>query len=130
MNQAYDSNGNEVYPVRINTICPIAYAALAKQIAVDYMHSTGATDDQLLDMLPDNLAPIGTGIPTHVFCGRSSYTHDLQNQLDYLAAQNQIWICSDNHTIDDFTSTHIKSYFCTIEGDTAALLDFLGLEVI
>lgn len=128
--KVYDDLGNQVQLITINTICPIAYSALAKQIAVNFMNSNGASDDQLLDMLPDNLGATGTGIPTHIFCSRQGYSHELLKQLDYLNSQNLLWICADNHNLQDYSATHLKTFFCTIACDTQSLLDYLNLEVI
>lgn len=125
----YDGNGNEVFPVVINTIAPIQYADEARQIAYYHMISVeGAVDDQLGTMLNTNLGPVGVEEVTHVFCSRNGFTHQLALELNTLSAGDLDWVSGVEYTVNDDPNV-IKSKFCCITGDTQEILQFLGLEI-
>ena len=123
--KAYDDNGNEVFPIIINTICPIEYAEQSKQISADFIVSIFGEAD-VNQMLPELLKPIEGNEATHVFCSRNGLTHELQFQLDWLNNQNKNWISNQVETDKEV----ILSKFCTTTGDKQTLLNFLGLEEI
>lgn len=117
--RAYDEFGNEVFPVVIQTIAPIEHAAEAREISHEFLLQYGGTDS-VESMLPVLLRPVG-GIPTHIYCSRDGYTHELANQLAFLATREESWISGELETDAGIIFTH----FCTFTGD----LESLGLEV-
>lgn len=120
--QAYDDFGNEVFPVTIHTIAPLAFATDARYISATFLWANGGVDDVASEMLPVQLGLIGTGIPTHIYCARNSYTHELANQLAFLSAREELWISGELET----EPSTILVKFCTFD----CPLETLGLEVI
>lgn len=118
--QTHDLQGNPVFPVQINTIAPIEHAEDARQLSFEFLQSLGG-DDSLESMLPVLLRPIGEQEATHVYCGRSSFTHELNLQLNFLNQQNEEWVSGNLETNPEI----ILQKFCTFEGT----LDSVGLEV-
>ncbi len=132
MNQVIysDENGNEVFPVIINTICPIKYIGFDKIIALEFMLANAATDSTLESMMNLRLRPIDSdGEATHTFCTRSGFTHELNRQFEYLEKRSEEWVSGEKF---DFNSDPevIKNNFSTIAGDKDEVLSFLGLEEI
>lgn len=129
---AKDENGEmyEVFPVVINSIAPIVRAEEARAVALDHMHNwEGNASCGLSQMMPQTLGVVGTGIPTHVFCSRDGYTHQV-TMLDEHLAQIENAVTA-GHTFDmSFDSVEVLVKFCVVIGDTQAMLDRLGLEVI
>lgn len=119
MQKSYDLEGNEVFPVQIQTIAPIEYANQARQISFEFLQSIGGTDTAE-QMLPVLLRPIG-GIPTHVYCSRDSFTHELNLQLAFLSEREEEWISGNLETDPEIIFTK----FCTFTGS----LSEIGLEV-
>lgn len=117
--RAFDENGIEVFPCQIKSIAPIEHAEEAREISFEFMQSLGG-EDTVEQMLPVLLRPIG-GIPTHVYCSRDSYTHELQKQLNFLAQREDSWISGNLET----SPSEIFVKFCTFN----ATLEELGLEV-
>lgn len=125
---AFDENGNEVYPIEVHTICPIEYSATAKQIALAFINSQHG-EETLENMLNIELKEIGGENPSHILCSRGDYTHGRDKQLVWLATENHSWICAENHD-GNSDPNHIKQKFCTISGITQnELLNLLNLEV-
>ncbi len=128
MSQAFDENGNEVFPTTVHTICPIEYAATARQIALDFINSQHG-EETLENMLNIELREIGGESVTHILCSRNDYTHGRDKQLAWLNNENHSWICADNHD-GSLEANHVKTKFCTISGITQSeLLSLLNLEV-
>ena len=128
MAQAFDINGNEVFQVEIFTLAPIEHSETARQISADFLNSQHC-GELPENMLPDLLRPIGEEEPTHIFCFRLGWTHELALQLDWLANQEEGWICSDDHGLEN--ANHIKEKFCTVSGVSKnEVLTFLGLEEV
>lgn len=126
--RAFDENGNEVFPVIVNTIAPIEYSEQTKQIAYDFLNSQGSK--VTLDMvMPINLKPINGNNATHIFCSRTIYNHELRKQLEFMEAQNLPWIVGALCFTDD-PPEHIKRYFCTVVGNKNELLTYLNLEEV
>lgn len=119
--RAFDDLGNEVFPVQIKTIAPIEFAEEARGLSHQYTQGIDCTDP-LESMLPVSLRPMGEETATHIFCVRSGYTHELQDQLSFLASREEEWISGDLET-DPET---ILTKFCTFDAD---LESDLGLEV-
>lgn len=127
-----DENGNpvEVFPVVINSIAPILRATEARVVALDHMHNWEKnTSCTLQQMMPQKLGLKGTIIPTHVFCSRAGFTHQVA-MLDEHLSQIESLITA-GHTFGlNFNPVEVLSKFCVVIGNTQEMLDRLGLEVI
>lgn len=128
--RAFDENGKELFPVVINTICPINHAKKARQIAFDFIQSLGGNEPLEL-ILNIELKPVRSKSKkaTHIFCSRVTWTNELNSQLNWLKNQNEKWIDHSECTLKD-SSEKIKNYFCTVVGETKELLNRLGLEEV
>lgn len=125
--QAHDDNGNEIFIVMINTICPVEYATEAKQIAFTHMTTVeSAISDSVDQMLNVNLGPIDSSEITHIFCARLGYTNQVTMEVDTLQSQGLAWCGDREYTIAD-SADEIRSKFCCVTGDTDEILSHLNL---
>lgn len=131
MTEAYDENGNRLYPVTICTICPIANDLAGRQACLDYWQACEDYPDHTVDsMLSDVLGPIGSVLETHSYCMRAGYTHQQNRLRGYLAAIGSInpIINPSFVTLQDDPNA-IKSKLCVFIGSGDEFLSHLGLEV-
>lgn len=127
--QAFDDIGREVFPVVINTICPIAHADAAKLLALRHMTAVEqASGDTLGRMLDINLGPVGVDGITHVFCSRNAYSNQVEMVVDAFVAERLSWGGSRAYSILS-DRDEVKRLFCIVLGQTAMVLKWLGLEV-
>lgn len=128
--QAHDMDGNEVFPVIINTICPVQYSVIGKQVSADYFINIEKSFENVTTdkMLNDNLGPIGSDQITHIFCSRFGYTHQAAMEVQQLIDLGESFMGKKEYTLDD-DPDEIKSLFCCIIGDKDELLSYLGLEI-
>lgn len=122
-------NGQEVFPVTINTICPIAHADQARELCVAHMEQMEeAKGVTLQNVLGINLGPIGVDEVTHIFCSRPGYTYQVDLALESFSKESLPWGGSRAYSFLSDPS-EIKNLFCIVLGDTEKLLKWLGLEV-
>lgn len=126
----FDAQNREVFPQTINTICPVAYVDSARVLAHRYM----TTVEQAIDMTADQmmltlLAPLGEAVPTHIFCTREGFSHQVESEVEFLASQPEEWTAKRLYTLDD-SPDEIRSRFCCLIGDPAELLARLGLREV
>ena len=127
--QAFDSEGNEVFLCEINSICPIAHAEQARQIAYDYFVEVEKCHAELSQMFTKLLKPIGETEPTHIWCPRIGYTHQLQMQVSTMASYELPWLGNRAYTLAD-DHEEIKSKFVCLTDPANDILAALGLEEI
>lgn len=128
--QAHDKDGNEIFPVIINTICPVQYADQAKKIAYNHLANVEKTKNiDAIILFDENLAPIGSTEITHIFCSRFGYTNQLNMEVQGMIDLNLDWAAKRLYTIQD-DPNEIKSLFCCIEGNKNELINYLGLQII
>ncbi|MFO1007578.1 MAG: hypothetical protein U0929_16565 [Planctomycetaceae bacterium] len=125
--QAFDSNGNEVFLTEINSLCPIAYATEARQIAHDYFVNVEKCPVQLEEMFTKFVKPIGESEATHVWCPRIGYTHQLNWQVETMTSYELSWIGNRVYTLAD-DHEEIKSKFVCLTDSKEEILEALGLE--
>lgn len=130
--QAHDDEGNEIFQVMINTICPIEHAAEARQIA--YIHMTtveNAVSDSVDQMLTTILGPVDSPEITHIFCARLGYTNQVKMEIATAKRlreeQNLNW-CGDKEYTTADSAEEIRSKFCCVTGDTTEVLSHLNLS--
>ncbi|WP_010586424.1 hypothetical protein [Schlesneria paludicola] len=127
--QAFDEFGREVFPVVINTICPVAYAEPARQLALRHMTTVEqASGDTLGRMLDINLGPIGADEITHVFCSRNAYTHQVGMVVEAFQQESLPWGGTRAYSLLS-DREEVKRMFCVVLGPTSVVLNWLGLEV-
>ncbi|WP_010586300.1 hypothetical protein [Schlesneria paludicola] len=127
--RAFDASGREVFPVVINTICPVAYAEPARRLALRHMTTVEqASGDTLNRMLDINLGPIGSDEVTHIFCSRDAYTHQVEMVAEAFRLENLSWGGDRAFSIDSDPEV-VKRLFCVVLGQTSVVLKWLGLEV-
>ena len=120
----------EVFPCIINSICPIEHQDSARLIAHAYMTTVESGASMLVsEMLSVNLAPIGSDIPTHVFCSRDGFCHQARMQRDFMEARQEAWI-SGATLQSDSVDASILGLFCCIVGDPETMLSRLGLREV
>lgn len=127
--KAYDSNGNEVFLTEINSICPLAHATEARQIAYDYFIDVEKCHAELSQMFTKELRPIGTNEATHVWCPRIGYTHQLAMQVDTMASYDLEWLGNRAYTLAD-DHEEIRSKFVCLTDSKEDILAALALEEI
>lgn len=127
--EAFDSAGNPVTLTEINSLCPIAHLSEARQIAYDYFVELEKCPVELNQMFTTFVKPIGETEPTHVWCPRIGYTHQLNMQIGRMAEQELNWIGNRVYTLAD-DHTEIKSKFVCMTEPAAEILAALGLEEI
>lgn len=115
--------------VLINTICPIAHASRAREIAHAHMVEIEQASCSLEQMLPTLLSPVSGGSPTHVFCARRETERQLRLELETLSSQAESWIARRRYSqLDD--RVEILSLFCCFTGHRAWWLKRLGLREV
>lgn len=120
----------EVFPQVINTICPIEYQDSARLIAHAYMTTVEAGASMLVEeMLSVNLAPIGSDVPTHVFCSRDGFCHQARMQREFMETRQEDWIVGWNLQSDSVDES-ILGLFCCVVGDPETMLSRLGLREV
>mgnify|MGYP003339229072 CR=1 len=120
----------EVFPRIINTICPIDRQSEAREIAHLYMTTieSGASMS-VAEMLSVELAPIGSEIPTHVFCSRDGFCHQVRMQREFMAVRPEDWIVGLN-LLAESVDESILGLFCCVVGDPEVMLSRLGLREV
>lgn len=127
--RAFDAAGREVFPVVINTICPVAHAAAAKQLALRHMTTVEqAGGDTLEKMLNTHLGSIGSDEVTHIFCTRPAYTHQSEMVVEAFRRERLAWGGDRAYSIDDDPEV-VRRLFCVVLGEMHSVLAWLGLEV-
>jgi len=126
--RAFDDFGREVFPVVINTICPVAHADQAKQLALRHMTTVEGTGDTLDRMLDIKLGPVGSNDVTHVFCSRNAFTNQVEMVVDAFKREGLIWGGARAYSLLS-DRDEVKSLFCVVLGQTSVVLKWLGLEV-
>lgn len=128
--QYWDRDGREVFPNVINTICPIAHADRARLLAHQYMTTIEAGVDMTVDqMLTTLLAPVGSGEPTHIFCSREGFCHQVESEVEFLASRPESW-CGRVKYQSDSVPQEVLGLFCCVVGDVSTMLDRLGLREV
>ena len=128
---AFDETGREVFPIVINTICPVMHATAAREIAFNHMRDiegNGMTSDHPSQMLAMKLGPLQSDEVTHLFCSRRGYTHQVEMEVETLARVGHAWCGRREYRMTD-NHDEIKSLFCCVTGDQSALIQALNLEV-
>lgn len=126
---AFDDQGNRIFPVMINTICPIEHAEEATKIASDHFKNIEKIDIKDEIMFATKLAPIGETEPTHLFCSRFGYTNQLNLEVETFKRQNLSWCSEKEYSVED-NPEEIKSLFCCVTGKRKKVLEHLGLEIL
>lgn len=132
--RAFDNDGNEVFPVTLNAICPLEFAAQARESVLQYLKDVelagvGLVVDLTVDkMLNVSLGPIGSPEITHVFCSRVAHTNQVASSLSYIRELSLPW-CGDREFTTEDDPDEIKARYCVVTGDKAAVLAHLQLEV-
>lgn len=127
--QAFDSDGNEVFLTEINSICPLAHAEQARQIAYDYFIDVEKCNATLNQMFTKFLRPIGTTEATHVWCPREGYTHQLNMQVSTMASYELEWLGNRIYTLADDHNELLSKFVCMTDNKDL-ILETLGLEEI
>lgn len=127
--KAFDSEGNEVFLTEINSICPIAYAEPARQIAYDYFINVEKCPAELSQMFTKFLKPIGSNDATHVWCPRQGYTHQLDMQVKTMASYNLEWLGNRVYTLADNHDELLNKFVCMTDNKDL-ILETLGLEEV
>lgn len=120
----------EVFPRVINTICPIEHADEARLIAHQYMTTVeSGSSMKVADMLAVKLAPLWSDEPTHIFCSRDGFCHQVRKQRKFMAARPESWISKAEFQSETVTDA-ILSLFCCVVGDAESMLARLGLREV
>jgi len=127
--KAHDDDGNEVFLTEINSLCPIAYATEARQIAFDHLKNIEKCSVTLEQMLTILLRPIGSIEATHIWCPRTGWTNQLKWQIDEMTALNLGWIGTRAYTIEDSKSELLSKFVC-LTSPASEILTYLNLEEI
>ena len=121
------NDGKPVSLVSICTICPIAYADEARQIAASNFLKANPEE-----MLTTKLGPIGEDRVTHIWCCRSDYEHAIPIQLETLRKANREWTAGFAAYVEGLKTMDLPlslTLMLTIIGEEAEVLSILGLEV-
>lgn len=130
MPEYFDADGNQVYPQKIHTICPIEFESEAKAAALDYMHHVEQAHDEVIEnMLSVLLAPNGSGNPTHIYCERDGFCHQVRSEVAYIASLQLPYAASQGYAVGD-SKEEMLSRFCCIIGDKAEILEYLELQEV
>ena len=121
------NDGKPVQLVSICTICPVAYAEEARQIAASNFLKANPEE-----MLTTKLGPIGEDRVTHIWCCRQDYEHAVPIQLETLQKANREWTAGFSAYADrmrDIDLSFPLTLMMTIIGEESEVLSLLGLEV-
>jgi hypothetical protein len=127
--RAFDSDGNEVFPTQINSLCPIEYLEEAKVIAYEYFLQVEKCQATLEQMFTQFLKPIGGDKPTHVWCPRTGYTHQLKMQVGRMSELNKDWLGKRVYTLEDDHQELLNKFVCMTD-DAQTILETLGLQEV
>lgn len=117
----------EVFPCIINSIAPIEHENRAKIIAYEHMAGFEQNLSVIIgEMMPTYLAPVGQSTPTHVFCSRDGFCHQVRMLEKHIAIRPEEWVSKKILTINDGKEAILRS-MCVVVGDAKSLLKFLGL---
>jgi len=127
---ALDDNGEPMVLFTLNTICPVEHKDEARTIALFHLTRVESLiDNDVNKMLPDSLYTEGN--LTHIMCSRPSYINGARLQNATMAAEflnGKEWVSDTFFYLEDNPDKElIKSKFCFVIGDTAELLNYLGL---
>lgn len=121
MTVATDRIGRLLVKYNVLTICPIEYAAEARQIAAEFV---GESAESMLNL---NLRAVGTDSVTHVGCLRQAWSDEVIRQAAFMS-RNLPWI----DAIIRRPSRGISPKFCMFASPADApesILQQLELEV-
>ena len=124
----YWNNGVEVFPVTINSFAPMAIASVSRDLALLHMREWEKNPSLTLDqMFPQLIAPLGSSEPTHLFCSRNGFTHQVEMLDTHMAQREEPWVAPHHYDEESFDPDLVLTQFCVVLGDTAAILARLGM---
>lgn len=124
-----DEQGNEVYPVIVNMLCPVQHSDEARALAANHVVNVEGIYAQASQLLHTNLGPVGTNQITHIGSTQRTYTNILSCRIDSLNKANLPWIGTREYTVADDPKV-LKSLFCCVTGDPISIMNHLKLDVI
>ena len=130
---ALDDDGSPMTLYMINTIAPVAHADAARELALFHLQQIeGTRDSDVNQMLPTLLYDVNTNAITHIMCARHGYNNTIRNQQATMLADNlngNTWVSDTYFYLEDNPDiATVKSKMCFVLGDTAAVLQYLGLR--
>jgi len=127
--QAFDDDGNEVFLININSLCPIEYLEEAKKIAYYYFIEVEKCPAKLEQMFTKFLKPIGEVEISHCWCPREGYTNQLNMQIQRMKEQNLHWVGDREYKISDNKEELLNKFVC-ISSPVDEILRELNLEEV
>lgn len=131
--QAFDDNGNEIFFITANVICPTEFYTEAAAISSNYMKTVEKVIDWQQElMLPTKLNSLGVGLPTHHLCSRSCYTNEAKGMADEISSHSaqHAWCHTDSIYPENSSAEIILTRFCVVICSLEQLLEITGLKQI